>query len=224
MSKAQLLQEKLEELRRDFLKYTKKAFRTLPHLDKPRILDVGCGSGTPTIELANASHGEIIGIDIDPAPLKKLNQKIADQGLAPRVKAINTSLLSLDFPEESFDLIWAEGVLGHIGYQKSLKASHRLLKPAGFLVNHDAVSQFDPLAKESAKLARYGFTLYRTFPLPEGAWWIEFYAPLERWMNQLEGPPDAASRALFEQYRREIAMVKKNPTAFDCAFYVLQKR
>ncbi len=224
MSKAQLLQEKLEELRRDFLKYTRKAFRMLPKRDMPRVLDVGCGSGTPTIELANATNGEIFGIDPDPEPLQKLNQKITEQGLGSRVKIINTSLLSLDLPDESFDLIWAEGVLGHIGYQKSLKECHRLLKPGGFLVTHDTVSQFDPLAKDSVKLGRYGFTLYHTFPLPEGAWWLEFYAPLENWMNQHQGAPDAASRTLFDQYRREIAMVKKNPTAFDCAFYILQKR
>ena len=60
----ELLQE-IEELRANFIRYTKKAFRMLPKLDRPRILDIGCGSGAPTIELARLSDGEIIGIDID---------------------------------------------------------------------------------------------------------------------------------------------------------------
>ena len=37
----------------------------LPELAKPRILDMGCGSGIPTLELARLSRGEAIGIDID---------------------------------------------------------------------------------------------------------------------------------------------------------------
>ena len=43
-----------DRFREPLLKYTRKAFQLLPKLDKPRILDVGCGSGVPTIELARA--------------------------------------------------------------------------------------------------------------------------------------------------------------------------
>jgi len=39
-------------LRERLIKYTRKAFHMLPRLDKPRVLDVGCGSGIPTMELA----------------------------------------------------------------------------------------------------------------------------------------------------------------------------
>ena len=39
-------------IREGLSKYTRKAFQVLPKLDKPCILDIGCGSGVPTIELA----------------------------------------------------------------------------------------------------------------------------------------------------------------------------
>jgi len=55
----------LEQFREVFLKYTRKAFQMLPKMDKPCILDIGCGTGLTTIELARLSDGEIIGIDID---------------------------------------------------------------------------------------------------------------------------------------------------------------
>ena len=71
-------------LRQRLLKYTRKAFFLLPDLDRPRILDIGCGSGVPTIELARLTDGEIIGLDIDASLLDKLDQKIQE---FPFVKA-----------------------------------------------------------------------------------------------------------------------------------------
>ena len=62
-----LTEEAFFQVRKDLVrkrlnKYTKKAFHLLPELDKPRILDIGCGSGVPTMELARLSNGEIIGL------------------------------------------------------------------------------------------------------------------------------------------------------------------
>jgi ubiquinone/menaquinone biosynthesis C-methylase UbiE len=43
----------------------------------------------------------------------------------------------MDFPEESFDIIWAEGSKSVIGFQQGIKKWYRFLKPRGFLVVHD---------------------------------------------------------------------------------------
>ena len=69
-----------DEIRKRFLKYTRKAFRILPQMDKPRILDIGCGSGVPTLELARLSHGEVMGIDIDQPALDEFAGKIKKAG------------------------------------------------------------------------------------------------------------------------------------------------
>ena len=58
-----------DRLRKHLLKYTRRAFRMLPPLEKPRILDIGCGSGVPSIVLARLSRGQVIGLDIDPSLL-----------------------------------------------------------------------------------------------------------------------------------------------------------
>jgi len=50
-------QVRKDGIRKHLLKYTRKAFRMLPHVDNPRILDIGCGSGFPTLELAEAEPG-----------------------------------------------------------------------------------------------------------------------------------------------------------------------
>ena len=54
-----------DELRKPLLKYTRKAFRMFPNMYRLQILDVGCSSGVPTLELTKLSKGEIIGINID---------------------------------------------------------------------------------------------------------------------------------------------------------------
>jgi len=104
-------------VRRYLLKYTRKAFRMLPKFhNPPRILDIGCGSGVPTMELARLSEGEVIGIDIDQPALDKLIKKTGKAGFSDRVQAINCSILGMSFPDESFDIIWSEGSIFVIGF------------------------------------------------------------------------------------------------------------
>ena len=65
-----------DKIRKRLLKYTRRAFRMLPEMDEPRILDVGCGSGIPTLELARLGQGKVIGIDIDHPALDIFARKI----------------------------------------------------------------------------------------------------------------------------------------------------
>ena len=66
---------KKDLIRKRLIKYTRKAFRVLPKFDKPRILDIGCGTGVPTLELARLTNGEITGLDIDEEQLGRLLKK-----------------------------------------------------------------------------------------------------------------------------------------------------
>ena len=101
MSKETQFQRKKDLVRKRLLKYTRRAFRMLPRMDRPRILDVGCGSGVPTTELAKLSQGEVIGIDIHQPSLDRLTRKIKQAGLSDCVKALKCSmewLLIFDYP------------------------------------------------------------------------------------------------------------------------------
>jgi ubiquinone/menaquinone biosynthesis C-methylase UbiE len=80
-----------DKIRKHLLKYTRKAFRMIPQINRPRILDIGCGSGIPTLELAKLSWGEVIGIDIDQPALDKFIRKIAEAGINKRVQALHCS-------------------------------------------------------------------------------------------------------------------------------------
>ena len=168
--------EEIEQVRAVFLKYTRKVFLKLPRLERPRILDIRCGSGVPTIELAKLSDGEVIGIDIDQSCIDELNRKIKEEALSNRVKAINLSLFEMKFADKTFDVVWSEGVIRKIGFETSLKEWRRLLKHNGYLVIHYQISH---AADSLSRIPQYGYRLADTVSLPADAWWTEFYKPLE---------------------------------------------
>jgi ubiquinone/menaquinone biosynthesis C-methylase UbiE len=214
--------EEIEQVRAGFLKYTRKAFLKLPQLENPRILDIGCGSGVPTIELAKLSGGEVTGIDIDQSCIDEFNRKIKEENLGNRVKALNLSLSEMKFPDETFDVIWSEGVVGNIGFETSLKDWRRLLKQDGYLVIHYQVSR---VADVLSRIPQLGYSLVDTLLLPVDAWWAEFYEPIEEKMDTLlhkyRNNTDALK--LLNQCKTEMNMVKKNPSNFSCAFYIMKK-
>ena len=222
MSKEFLFDLKLDSFRDCFNKYTRKAFQALPELEKPRILDIGCGSGVPTMELAKLSDGEIIGIDIDQDLLDQLSRKIEQEGLTNRVKAIKCSLLDIKFPDNSFDIIWAEGSITTLGVEKSLRGWSRLLKPKGFLVIHDEIKHF---FEKRHLVASCGYKLIEHFSLPEEAWWEEYYCPLEIRIKKLykkySNDPDALE--VLNIHQNEVDMVKASPKSFQSVFCIMQK-
>ena len=70
-----------DRVRERLNKFTVKAFQMVPKMDNPRILDVGCGSGVPTLKLAELSNGHITALDIDQNAIDSLKRKIAESGL-----------------------------------------------------------------------------------------------------------------------------------------------
>jgi len=214
--------EEIEQVRAGFLKYTRKAFMRLPRLDNPQILDIGCGSGVPTIELAKLSGGEVTGIDIDQSCIDEFNRKIKEENLGDRVKALNLSLSEMKFPPEIFDIVWSEGVVGNIGFETSLKEWRRFLRKDGYLVIHYQVSR---VADMLPRIPQLGYRLADTVPLPEDAWWTEFYKPIEEKMGKLlhKYRDTADALKLLNQFQSEMDMVKKNPRNFGCAFYIMKK-
>jgi cyclopropane fatty-acyl-phospholipid synthase-like methyltransferase len=211
-----------EQLRENFLKYTRKAFKSLPKMEKPRILDLGCGSGLLSIELANLTDGNITAIDIDQSLLDQLNEKLTERGLLVRIKTKNMNLLKNDFPDNFFDLIWEEGVVQIIGFKKSFEACHRILKVGGYLVLGQAIKGMN---KNKDLITRCGFELIEQLNWPENCWWTEFYKPLEDKIKEIhEGKENLTLFEDIDAVLAEIKMVKTKPNDFNCAHYILRKR
>jgi len=209
-------------VRERLLKYTRRAFRMLPKLDRPRILDIGCGSGAPTMELARLGQGEVIGIDIDQPALDKLNRKISEAGFSDRIQAVNCSILDMVFPNESFDIIWSEGSIFVIGFERGIREWKRFLKPNGFMVIHDEKGNVE---EKLEQISQCGYKLLGYFILSEDTWWTEYFAPLEKLITKSQTIHTEDPQALEElnQARGELEMFKSNPERNSSVYFVIQK-
>lgn len=222
--------------------YTRRAFEMLPKLDKPRILDIGCGPGGPTMELARISGGDVIGMDTHQPYLDVLEEKIRKAGLSERIKAVNGSMFTMDFPEENFDIIWAEGSIYIIGFKRGLKDWRKFIKPQGFLVVHEMTwLKSDPpneiadywkrmypgittIPKNLEIIPRCGYDVLGHFPLPEDAWWEEYYHPLEERINKLRVKyrNDPEALRILDSEQEEIDLYRKYSAWYGSVFYVMQ--
>ena len=131
-------------------------------------------------------------------------------------------MFEMDFPDESFDIIWAEGSIWIIGFEKGLKEWNRLLKPNGFLVVHDEIKT---VSNKIKKIPSCGYKLVDYFSLPEDAWWTKYCRPLEIRIKELRMKYKNNSDALktLENCQNEIDLVKRNPKEHSSAFFVMQK-
>ena len=222
MSIESILEARKNQIRKHFLKYTGQAFQLIPRMKNPHILDVGCGSGIPTIELAKMSKGRIIGIDTNQHLLDILAKRIKEEGLLKQVEIKKCSLFDIDFPEETFDIIWAEGSIWIIGFRKGLQVWNPLLKLKGFLVVHDSIRTF---SNELAVSSELGYKLVNHFELPEDAWLKQYCEPLEKIIKeQREKAKDNFTfKKILDEYQNEVNIIRKNPKDNMSAFYIFQK-
>ncbi len=211
-----------DEVRSRLNKYTRKAFSMLPKLNQPNILDLGCGSGEPTLELARLTDGNIIAIDIDQGVLAKLRAKLAQTGLTDRVTVINRSITALDFPEESFDILWSEGSIAVLGFTRGLKEWSRFIKPGGYLAVHDELAD---LEHKLEQIPQNNLKLLSHFLIPFETWRDEYFIPLEERLKEFDGLTIDDPKTIEElaDARNDLKMFKKTPERNQSVFFVMQK-
>jgi len=97
-----------------------------------RVLDIGCGAGYGSAELAQTATS-VTGIDISPDAVALARSSYA----APNLQYLAASATSIPFPDASFDLITCFEVIEHIhDWPALLNEAHRLLSPGGqFIVS-----------------------------------------------------------------------------------------
>ncbi len=98
-----------------------------------RCVDAGCGGGRATIMMAEAGADEVVALDLSRTNVETTRMRARQRALE-NVVAEEASLLAVPFEEESFDVVWSNGVLHHTGdTDGSLKEIARLLKPGGWM-------------------------------------------------------------------------------------------
>jgi SAM-dependent methyltransferase len=97
-----------------------------------RVLDIGCGAGYGSFELAQ-SASSVTGLDVSPEAVALARGSYA----APNLHFFAASATRIPFPDASFGLITCFEVIEHIhDWQLLLNEAHRLLAPGGqFIVS-----------------------------------------------------------------------------------------
>lgn len=94
-----------------------------------RVLDVGCGAGTDLVRFARAG-ATVTGVDISAAAVDLARQNFAQQGLAADIREADGE--HLPFPDGSFDLVFAHGVVQYTPDGAALvRECARVLAPGG---------------------------------------------------------------------------------------------
>ncbi len=123
---------KLKEQAEESAEYRHKLYERVGLASKKMVLDVGCGTGVITQDIAGLCDGKVTGIDIDDEKLDLAKQLLAESS---NVELMNADATDLPFPDEHFDLVHFNIVLMHIkDPQKALNEFARVTKPGGHVL------------------------------------------------------------------------------------------
>jgi len=222
---------------------TARALRLLPDLlARPRILDVGCGPGAQTLVLARTTHGTVTVIDMHQPFLDELMRRAGAAGLAENVRPLLASMDALPFEQESFDLIWSEGAIYIMGFERGLRAWRPLVRHGGYVVVselswlvddppararefwNEAYSAMQSVAGNRAIVERCGYERVADFVLPKSAWLDGYYSPLARRIDTLERDHanDPATLKFLAGERREIDLFHAHGDTYGYVFYLMR--
>jgi cyclopropane fatty-acyl-phospholipid synthase-like methyltransferase len=204
-----------DQCRKNLSRFTERALSSIPELDNPIILDIGCGTGIPTILLAEKYKGTVYAVDIDAPSLEVLEEKIENQIFHSKTVVLNDSLLNLSKFKLKFNIILAEGVLNVVGFNRGLRIFLENLKNPGYLIIHD---EYQNDSQKRMRFNKNQLDLVASFKLDKNIWWNEYYSCLEKKIDEI------GNNSLFHKEINEINEYKINPEKFESIFYVLKNR
>ena len=211
--------------------------------DESRIADIGCGTGGQTMVLAQSAPGSVTGIDLFQTFIDLFNKNAAELGFEDRVKGVVGSMDSLSFENEELDLIWSEGAIYNIGFERGLNEWREFLKPGGYLAVSEAswftetrpaeIDAFwkgaypgiDTIPSKVAQVQKAGFIPVASFVFPETCWIEHFYAPqakaMELFLAKHKG--NKAAEDFIANQRHEEQLYRKYKDYYGYVFYIGKK-
>lgn len=215
---------------------------TGPPCPAPAVLDIGCGPGAQTLDLAGLlPEARIVALDRHEPFLHEARRRATAHGAGGRVRIVGADMAAMPFAEASFDLLWCEGAAYNLGLEIALRAWRPLMRPGGRLALTEAVWLCsDPPApvrrfwadaypamidvagcRAIARAAGYG--LLGDFVLPQAAWWEPYYEPMARRIEEVAaqraGDPVAAE--VLASCRAEIELYRAHADCYGYVFLVL---
>ena len=221
--------------------------KALSFVDNPnaisRVLDLGCGTGGQTMVLAQHIAGKITGMDAIPEFITIFNDNSKNLGFGERVHGIVGSMDNLSFEKEEFDLMWSEGAIDNIGFEKGLHHWHGFLKKNGYVAVtcaswftdeqpaeikkfwNDAGCELGTIGYNIAIMQKIGFIPVAIFTLPEKCWTDNYFISREAADNALlkKYPGNKTVEDYIESNKYEAELYSKFKQHYGYAFYIGKK-
>lgn len=218
----------------------------LAMLDRTKALnvaDIGCGTGASTLVLASLLNARITCVDLFQDFLDVLKEKAKRIGVADRISTLACSMDNLPFANEELDVIWSEGAIYNIGFEKGVSDWRRYLRTGGLLVASEITwitetrpsqiqnhwdSEYPEIDVASAKikvLENNGYSPVGYFVLPEQCWLDNYYRPMQAGFKEFldrNGNIEEA-RAIINLEQQEIELYEKYKAYISYGMYIAKK-
>lgn len=209
-----------------------------------KVADIGCGTGASTILLARLlSNSHFTAADFLQDFLDVLNEEAKNSGVADRISTLSCSMDNLPFADEELDVIWSEGAIYNMGFEKGVAEWRRFLKAGGLLVASEITwltdsrpeelqqhwnNEYPEIDTASAKISvleKHGYSPIGYFVLPEHCWLNEYYGPMQArfddFLNRNGNSQEA--REIVDLEQAEIDLYEKYKSFFSYGVYVARK-
>ncbi|MBN2432429.1 MAG: methyltransferase domain-containing protein [Acidobacteria bacterium] len=217
----------------------------VPRAAPLRIADIGCGTGASALLLARLlPNARITAVDFLPDFLAVLAERAAQRGVADRITTLACSMDDLPFADGELDVIWSEGAIYNMGFEKGIAGWRRYLTADGLLVASEITwltdtrpvelqqhwdREYPEIDLASAKirlLERHGYGPVGYFVLPEHCWTEQYYRPLQARFDDFlkRHGHSREARAIVAAEQREIELYETYQAHFSYGVYIARKQ
>jgi len=210
--------------------------------EKSKICDIGCGTGGQTMVLAGNTSGKITGIDSYSDFIRQLNENVRNGKLQDRVEGVVGDMGNLQLGEDEFDLLWSEGAIYNIGFERGMNEWRKFLKPGGFIAVTEntwftedrpaeiqdfwqkAYPEIDTVSNKVSQMQKAGYVPIAAFAVPETCWLDYYKAQIGRrkdFLEKYKGNKTAEEFAAYQEY--EAGLYYEYKKYYGYVFYIGKK-
>jgi SAM-dependent methyltransferase len=208
-----------------------------PH---PRVVDLGCGPGGGSADLADLTGGRVTAFDLHLPFVQQQAAAARAAGLSHRLDPVCADMRAAPFPPATFDLVWSEGALYSIGFRSGLDLCARLVRPGGYVAASEAVWTVDAppdeircwwhgeypdiaaIAEKASEVAGAGLEIVGHFTLPRDAWTVCYYEPIKARLGEFRRAwsGDAVGLEVITKLDEEIEVYERWGHTYSYEFFV----